>query len=65
MLAMTFFFALSGSTPLALATVSATPPLPSHRSVLTVPGGRLDADPRGPNCGTGLGQIDELAWAAP
>lgn len=37
-LARTSLRAVSGSTPVARATVCATPSLPSHRSVLTGPG---------------------------
>ena len=50
MLARTLFFAVSGSTPVAFATVCATPSLPSQRSVLTGPGETsLMRMPRGPS----------------
>src|SRR5580700_4839975 len=50
MLARTFFLAVSGSTPVAFATVAATPSFPSHRSVATGPGDTsLIRMPEGPN----------------
>lgn len=67
MLAMTFFFAVSASTPVAFATVSATPPLPSQRSVLTGPGETsLMRMPRGPNsCDSDFVRLMSAAFAAP
>src|ERR1019366_544308 len=67
MLATAFLRAVSASTPVALATVSATPPLPSHRSVLTGPDDTaftwMPCDPN--SCASDLVRFTTAALAAP
>src|SRR6478609_2861819 len=65
MLATTLSRALSLSLPVALATVSATPPAPNQRSVTTGPGDtQLTRIPRGPNsCDKDLLRLTSAAFA--
>ena len=67
MLATTCSRAVSASIPAVRATVSATPPSPSHRSVATGPGEiQFTWMPFGPNsCASVLLRLTSAAFAGP